>query len=265
MLAQLPASVRGKNRRVIDGGSAHRIVLLGESAAIRIARDPDTGFTMTRRQALVDQLPALKFQLPRSLSEVVTVERMSAVAVEFVPGEDARKGAVSPAELRMLLGELQRIPFDPLVPLLERPMSFCGGDAWLAVQLDQVVPRLPQLVQTAALRAVEALAALEPQHDTFSHGDLGGRNVRWRDGRVLGVVDWDLASVSDRSSDIATLATWHGFDCLQAVATPNDIIRARVRQPTFVLQQLAFTILHERPESEIQRVVQRATASLGPR
>lgn len=260
VLAQLPRGYRAQDQRIIDSGSAHRIVLIGESAVIRIARDQGAGPAMDRRQQLVDQLPALKFRVPRSLSDVMTIGGTSAVAAEFVPGETAPPGAASPSELHLLLAEMQRISLDPILSLLERPLAFCGADHWLDVQLERVIPLLLGAARENARRAVEALAALEVHPDTFSHGDLAGHNVRWRDGLIVGVVDWDLSSASDRSTDIASLAAWHGFECLKEIVPPNDLDRARIRHATFVLQQVAFQLLNDRSEEEIQRAITRATA-----
>ena len=133
---------------------------------------------MDRRQQLVDQLPALKFRVPRSLSDVMTIGGTSAVAAEFVPGETAPPGAASPSELHLLLAEMQRISLDPILSLLERPLAFCGADHWLDVQLERVIPLLLGAARENARRAVEALAALEVHPDTFSHGDLAGHERR---------------------------------------------------------------------------------------
>lgn len=260
VLAQLPRAIRAQDQRIIDSGSAHRIVLIGESAVIRIARDQGVGTAMDRRQKLVDQLPVLTFRVPRSLSDVVTIDGTSAVAVEFVAGETAPPGAASPSELHRLVAELQRISPVPVLSFLGRPLAFCGGDQWVDVQLERVLPRIPGPARENARRAVEALAALEVHTDTFSHGDLGGHNVRWGDGRIVGVVDWDLSSASDRSTDIASLAAWHGFECLEGIVPPYDLDRARIRHATFVLQQAAFQILNDRSEEEIQRTISRVTA-----
>jgi hypothetical protein len=266
VLAQLPTALQGLDQRVIDGGSAHRIVLIGDAAAIRIARDEGAGALMTRRQRLVDSLPELAFRVPRSLSTVVTIDGTSGVAVEYIPGRAAPAGAAAAGELLMLLSELQRVALEPLFvaplelggSLLAQPLEFCGGAAWFDIQVERVIPLLPYAAWARARAAVDDLAGLDPQTDTLSHGDLAGHNVLWESGRIAGVIDWDLASRSDRSADIAALAGWHGFESLEAIVAPEDLARARVRHATFELQRIAFLLLHGRPGEEVERAVERA-------
>lgn len=161
-------------------------------------------------------------------------------------------------ELARLLTTLQRVDLGPLRPLLAPPLQFCGGATWYRVQLELVIPRLRSDDRDRARRAVDALHDLAAEEtDVLSHGDLGGANLLWNDGRISGVIDWDLASASDRSTDIATLALWFGDQTMRAVATERDLERARIRQRTFALQQVAFSLLAQRPAQEIDEMVAR--------
>lgn len=72
--------------------------------------------------------------------------------------------------------------------------------------------------------------------------------MHWSDGHVTGILDWDLASASDRSTDLATLGVWHGWDVLDRIADPRQVARATVRRNTVKLQQVAFLVVSGRLE-----------------
>ncbi len=110
--------------------------------------------------------------------------------------------------------------------------------------------------------AVGALADLGPGEKVFSHDDLGGHNVFWEGGRVAGVLDWDLASRNDRSTDLACVGVWNGWDKLPLIAPLSEIRRGSVRRNTVRLQQVAFYLLSGRPTEEIDRAVTRANTWL---
>lgn len=248
---------------IVDRGTSHVVVLDGDRAAVRVARDPRAAQMLEPRQRLVDALPALPFTVPRSLGPVTRVGDSAAVAVERVPGDALPVGTGEPDALRTLLEALWEVDPEPLREMLAEPLSFCGGDAWHRVQVDRVIPLLPPQLQEAAVRAVDALASLEPEEPVLSHGDLGGHNVHWSDGRVVGVLDWDLAAASDRSTDLATLGVWHGWHLLADVAEPAQVRRALIRRNTFALQQVAFYVVNDRPHHEVESAVARASEFIG--
>ncbi|MCQ1995755.1 phosphotransferase [Arthrobacter sp. zg-Y1171] len=154
----------------MDIGSAHTVVLLDGTAAVRIARDSDTAAAMRKRQKLVDSIPD---------------------SIGF-PGGPCPAGEGEPGQLR----------------------------------------------------------------------DLGGHNVFWEGNRIVGVLDWDLASRSDRSTDLACIGVWNGWDKLPLIAGSAEVRRAAIRRNTFRLQQVAFALLNGRPTDEIGQAVARANAWL---
>lgn len=216
---------------------------------------------MRKRQELVDSIPvSIGFQVPRSLGPVVALDEFSAVAVELVPGAPCPAGEGEPSALQDLLVQVSSIPTEPIGGLLTEPLAFCGGQEWYRLQSDEVLPRLDQDVQTQAMDAIWALVNLEPVKEVFAHGDLGGHNVFWEGGRISGVLDWDLSSRSDRSTDLACVGVWNGWEKLPLIANSAEVRRAAIRRNTFRLQQVAFAILHNRPEAEIDRAIARANA-----
>ncbi|MGO2540338.1 MAG: phosphotransferase [Specibacter sp.] len=61
-----------------------------------------------------------------------------------------------------------------------------------------------------------------------THGDLGGHNVLWDQGRPAGVLDWDLSSESDRSTGLASSGVWHGWEKLALTASADQVERALI-------------------------------------
>lgn len=53
-------------------------------------------------------------------------------------------------------------------------------------------------VRGDARNVAGALAAPSDVAPVLNHGNLAGSNVFWWDGRVVGVLDWDLASAEGR-------------------------------------------------------------------
>lgn len=127
---------------------------------------------------------------------------------------------------------------------------------------DEVLPRLPDDVRDEAAKRVAALADLDSPVVALNHGDLAGSNVLWRDGRVVGVLDWDLAAEDDPAEDVASLAGWHGWGLVGQLADPETVARAEVFRRSFPLQIIAFQIVHDRPADELERAIQRALPAL---
>lgn len=256
----LPSKARAAQRQVVEEGSAHVVVLLEGQAAVRIARDKFTGDRMRRRQELVDMIPRdIGLSLPWSLGPVVEIDGVSAVATEFIAGSPSPVGEGSPGELKRLLDLVTSVDAVPLRGLLADPLSFCGGANWYRIQIDEVLPRLDPQMRALAREAVESLACLSAENRVFSHGDLGGHNVFWDQGRVSGILDWDLSSESDRSTDLASLGVWHGWEKLAKVASADQVQRALIRRNTFRLQQVGFLTVSQRPESEIAAAADKAS------
>ncbi|MCI0159138.1 aminoglycoside phosphotransferase family protein [Leifsonia shinshuensis] len=254
------------DRRVlVDHGSANLVVLVG-ATAVRVSRTEQAAAEVERAQRVIDGLPPLPFAVPRSRAEPVRAEGLIAIAQRRLPGEPYPSGSGDPRELASLLDALHRVPLDTVRADLAHPRAFMGGDAWRELMTERVLPLLDLRARTRGGRAVEELAALEePSEPSLVHGDLAGANVLWADGRVCGLLDWDLASAGDPAEDVAALATWHGWDAITGVVSPGTEHRARVIAATYPLQLVCFGIVHGRPSAEIDRAVERANRALAAR
>lgn len=109
---------------------------------------------------------------------------------------------------------------------------------WAVVLAEDVIPRLPPRWRAEGRRRLDDAVALEPVPDALVHGDLAGSNVHWGpDGKLVGVLDWDLALPFDPAVDAACMA-WHGWDTIRAAVDDETYRRARVWNQTFGIEHL---------------------------
>jgi aminoglycoside phosphotransferase (APT) family kinase protein len=231
--------------RVIASGS-HDVVLLPGQAAVRIARSQPAVQALPRRTALLEQLQTagLPFSTPIPLTPVVSEPGWTAVAVSWVPGSYLPPDAGDPAVLRQLLDALACIDLAPLTDHLDVPHSYAGRDRWEELMLNEAVPRLPAELRASGRRRVHDVLALDPVPPRLVHGDLTGENMHWSDdGRLLGVLDWDLASPTDPAIDVACLAHWHGWSRIQRAVDVTTYARARTWYGTLSIEQIVKAIL----------------------
>jgi aminoglycoside phosphotransferase (APT) family kinase protein len=242
-------------------GGSHDVVLLPGTAVVRIARTASATALLPRRTRLLHELATLglPFAVPVPLTDVMTVGDRIAVALSWLDGQPSSKyEGGAPKQLAALLEALRAVDATPFADLLARPHEYAGGDRWVEVMLDQAVPRLPPRWRAEGRRRVQAVLDLPPVEYSFVHGDLAGGNMHWNnDGRLLGVLDWDLAQLYDPAVDAAALA-WHGWDKVAAAVDADTFHRARVHYLTAGIQQIAFAILNNQPE----RVIQERTAAM---
>lgn len=251
-----------------DGGGSHRVVLAGDRVAVRVSRHPQAADYLVRSTALVDALPELGVALPRSLGPVASLGTHRAVATCRVPG-DPSQHRVDPTALAVVLDSLAAVDTRPLTEFLSPPLAYGGGPDWLDLQHSAVLPRIPARARAAARRAVDALAAAEPVPERsvhggqLVHGDLAGANLRWQSGRVVGLIDWDLATAYDPALDLACLAEWHGWDTVEQLADGATVRRARVQQDCFALHTIAHVIITRGAgDPAVSTAVERAVARL---
>ena len=245
----------------VEHGSATVVLICGQTA-VRIARDRSAAAGLHRVQQLVDALPALPFQVPRSRGRIVELDGHVAVPTLRIEGKPHPSGVGDPPLLRGLLEAIHSLPVDPLLPHLAPARAFMGGHRWQEVLTGRVLPLLAADVRSEASRRIDELAALPQVPTVVNHGDLAGSNVLWRNGRVVGVLDWDLAALEDPAEDVASLASWHGWGLVDQLADAGTIARAEVFRASFGLQVLAFSVVQERPDAEIDGLLKRVAAQL---
>ncbi|MFD8078575.1 phosphotransferase [Streptomyces sp. NPDC059718] len=258
LLSVAAALLPGRDLRgaALAVGGSHHVVLLPGVAVVRVARNPTAVAALSRRMELLRRLGALDlpFAVPRPLSDVVPVAGHTAVALSWVGGTPApRGGGGEPEHLAGLLRALKDVDCRDLQGLLGAAHEYAGGDRWAEMMERDVVPRLPRTWRSEARRRVGAALDLPPVEPSLVHGDLAGGNLHWSDdGRVVGVLDWDLAQPFDPAVDAACLA-WHGWDKVAAAVDRPTLHRAWTWYLTFGLEQVAFALLNGEPEDVVER------------
>jgi aminoglycoside phosphotransferase (APT) family kinase protein len=238
-------------------GQFHDVVLVPGRAAVRVARHADCYERLARTTALLHRLCELDlpFVVPAPLSDVVEVDGRAAVATSWVPGAPSPRGVGDPRELREALDVLAETPVEALRPLLAEPHAYAGGARWFELMTEEAIPRLPASWQVEARRRVRAAHDLPDVPPSLVHGDLAGDNMRWDgDGRLVGILDWDLAAAWDPAVDAACLA-WHGWDTVRAAVDATTYARARVWGATFGIEQIGAAIASGEPEEVIDGYV----------
>lgn len=259
--AVLPGADLG--RAVVVQGEFHDVVLLPGEAVVKIARRAATPH-LERRAALHAALAAagLPFAVPRPLGPVCHLGERAAVALSWVDGAPAPAGSADPVRLRDLLDAVASVDVATLGGLLDVPHAYAGRDGWAELMLDGVVPRMPEDLRPEAARRVRAALDLLEVPPRLVHGDLAGDNLLWRAGRVVGVLDWDLAAPFDPAVDAACLA-WFGWDAVRAAVDDDTYRRACVWFGTFALEHLGAALAAGQPAPVVEARVARAATLIG--
>jgi aminoglycoside phosphotransferase (APT) family kinase protein len=226
--AALLPGVRLDSAQLAPDGNVHHVLLIPGVAAVRVSKRPLAASAMPRRVAVLRELASagLPFQVPEPLTPVTLFGDRAAVAVSWIDGVALPAGVGDPAQIAEVLAAVRAVPLssDLMAVLDDRD----AGRPWSQVITDDVLPRLPARWQPEVRRRLDAALALDPVPDALVHGDLGGSNVHWSaDGKLVGILDWDLAMPGDPAIDAALMA-WHGWDNLRRAVSPETYRRARV-------------------------------------
>ena len=165
--------------------------------------------------------------------------------------------------LRDMLAAMREVPLGPqFTAVLGRPHEYAGGDRWAELMTDEVLPRLPEELRADATRRVRNALELEPVPPSLVHSDLGGENVHWSaDGKLVGILDWDLAQPFDPAVDAACLA-WYGWENVRTAVDPDTYRRAGIWYLTFGIEQIVAAVLTAEPPEVLDRYVERTAAWL---
>jgi aminoglycoside phosphotransferase (APT) family kinase protein len=208
-------------------GNIHHVLLIPGVAAVRVSKRPLAAAAMPRRVEVLRALAAagLPFQVPEPLTPVTMFDDRAAVAVSWLDGVALPEGVGTVAQVAEVLDAVRSVPLTPdLLAVLD---DRAAGPAWSDVIAQDILPRLPARWQPEVRRRLDAALALDPVPDALVHGDLGGSNVHWSsDGKLLGVLDWDLAMPGDPALDAALMA-WHGWDTVRRAVPAAVYHRAR--------------------------------------
>ncbi|RDI30708.1 aminoglycoside phosphotransferase family protein [Lentzea flaviverrucosa] len=227
---------------VAPDGNIHRVLLIPGVAAVRVSKRPLAAASMPRRVEVLRQLASagLPFQVPVPLTPVTAFGDQAAVAVSWIGGTALPRGAGDPGQVAEVLEAVRSVPLDGA--LLEVLDDRAQGPSWSEIIAEEIIPRLPARWQTEGQARLEACLALEPAPDALVHGDLSGSNVHWSaDGRLLGVLDWDMAMPADPAIDAALMA-WHGWENVRRAVSASTYRRTRTWDALFGVEHLVATM-----------------------
>ncbi|MDX3664279.1 aminoglycoside phosphotransferase family protein [Streptomyces sp. ID05-26A] len=239
--ALLPG-VRLDDAFVAPDGNVHHVLLIPGVAAVRVSKRPLGAASMPRRIEVLRRLSGagLPFRVPEPLTPVTMFGEQAAVAVSWIDGVALPEGAGDPAQVAEVLEAVRSVPLDD--PLLEVLDDRAQGPSWSAIVAGEIIPRLPARWRAEGQRRLDAALALEPVPDALVHGDLSGANVHWSsDGKLLGVLDWDMAMPGDPAVDAAQMA-WHGWDNVRRAVSASTYHRARTWDALFGVGHLVATM-----------------------
>lgn len=208
---------------VVERGKDHILLIAKDLAVARLSRrdDPDLG----RKMQLLEQLK-LPWQAPTALSSVE-----QGVLQTHISGT-AHPHSTGDVETLARIVEVFS-SYDTTGLSLGEPFAQRGRFT------NEMLTALDNVVDDGMARAIA-----EHVHGWTDdgvgaglvHGDLAGHNMHWRDGQLVGILDWDYAAVWDTALNATYLSLWHGVELEDITTAPN---RARVWSGALGLYSLA--------------------------
>lgn len=225
-------------------GSAHLIINMGSELSVRVAKTQKTGHLVARRTEILRRLPAdLPFEVPRPITRVITRHGITAVGLSWIKGEPRPQGPAPAKQLAAALKAIHRIDYRGYEPYLDSIHEHWGGkENWVDFLQQQVIPQLLSGSQKIALQALGQALNLAKVEPTLIHGDLAGHNILWKGEKLVGVIDWDHASIGDPAIDHAAVGNYYGWEVLERFLTKPQLQRAHVLAALLPLQSLAYTM-----------------------
>lgn len=214
---------------------------------MRIARTPEQSERLAGRMKLLNRLASgFPFALPVPLAEVQWHEGRAAVVQRYIPGAVHAPEAADVRQLRAVVDALQAVDTGGIGHLLEEPFAYAGS--WTSHKQHELFGHTPADVHRQLRPRLDALLAMEPAEPSLVHGDLAGSNIHWLNGRIAGILDWDLASCWDPAINVAYLSMWHGADMGAKITDSRTAARAAIWRESLILESLSRAIADNRTE-----------------
>lgn len=265
--------------RVEESGKSNLVLIPADpvpEVVFRMARTREEALAQARRAALADALaPHVPWLVPESRSPI---DSAGGIIQRFIPGAAHPLRQGDPAVLGRIIADLQAVPLSAYEGLVGAPWE--AEPQWTQARADAAIDALEPDVRASAATVLATLGEMEQatgsavgqgaalrgslrpgsvqhdpvqpgsvQHDPVQpgsvqhglvHGDLAGRNMHWRNGELIGILDWDKASLWDPAINLAHLSLWHGQDVIDPSA-PDEFFaaRAHVWNGSFALTRVA--------------------------
>jgi aminoglycoside phosphotransferase (APT) family kinase protein len=199
--------------RFVEFGWDNAVFRLGDDLALRMPRRAVAAFLLLTEQTWLPQLaPRLPLPVPAPVRIGVAGEGYP-YPWSVVPWFDATASDLAPPAasegepLAAFLHALHQAAPD------DAPSNTFRGSIRLVERADAFESRAAEIERTqgplpafARHLWTEAIAAPVDAPRTWFHGDLHGRNVLVKDGRLAAVIDWGDMAVGDAACDLA--AVW---------------------------------------------------------
>jgi aminoglycoside phosphotransferase (APT) family kinase protein len=209
LAAQFPQWAELPIEALPAGGTDNAIYRLGDELAVRLPRRGDwaAGSLDKEFEWLPKLAPLLPFPVPAPVGRGVAGEGYPHEWSIFtwLDGDDATS---SPLDLRgamddlaELLGALWRIDPAGAPAPGSRGGSLRPRDEWVRTG----IAALGDLIDAPAVTAAWEAALAAPEWDrspVWVHGDLDLRNLLVAEGRIVGVLDWNLICAGDPACDV---------------------------------------------------------------
>lgn len=226
-------------------GSAHIIINMGGLLSVRVAKTKKTGHLVARRTEILRRLPQnLPFDVPRPITRVITRNGYTAVGLTWIKGEPRQQGPAPAKQIASLVKAIAGVDYRGYGPYLDFAHEHWAGKNWEQVARETVIPQLLSGAQKVALTALDRVLALDPVEPTLVHGDLAGHNILWNGDKLVGVIDWDHATIGDPAIDHASLGNFYGWESLSKALTAEQLERARTYAALLPIQSLGYTMTH---------------------
>lgn len=200
-----------------------------------VARFPRAELADARRRAealrLIGRLD-LPFAVPEIIENNLDLPLGQAhVVISYLPGGPS--DTASDEAVLEVLDALAAVELGPeLAALLDEPLRHAGGRQVAGNVTELVFPLLTEDERGQASEVLRRFADL-PAVTGFVHGDLAPVNLRWQNGRISGVIDWDFACAGDPALDAAAFANY-GWPLVRRIR-PDLYERARTHAAMFPL------------------------------
>ncbi|HZT90767.1 MAG TPA: aminoglycoside phosphotransferase family protein [Gaiellaceae bacterium] len=228
--------------RVEPWGTVHALYRLGDELALRLPRRAqwsDADHLVARWLPVF--APAVPLAIPVPVAQGGPSDGYPChwTVCSWIDGEDGVRASCEPLAAARGLAAF--------VAALQRVDAAGGPTARdrLAARDDDVRATIAQMGSRAVEVWEEALAV--PEWDgppVWSHGDLDARNWLVRDGRIVGIVDWDSFGVGDPAADVMVAWKLHSAEAatvFRETLGVDDATWARARGWTVSQAAMALT------------------------
>ncbi|MDO4252571.1 MAG: phosphotransferase [Rothia sp. (in: high G+C Gram-positive bacteria)] len=240
-------------------GSAHIVINMGSELSIRVAKTPEIGKMVARRTEILRRLPHnLPFEVPRPITRTITRNGYTAVGLSWIKGEPRHPGPAPAKAMAQLVRTIHTIDYDGMEPYLDAPHQHWGGLDWVQTLQELVVPKLLRSNRKVAAALIDAVLDLEPVRPSLIHSDLAGHNILWNGDKLVGVIDWDHATIADPAYDFAALGNWYGWASLKKAISAEEQKRAIILSRLLALEAVAYSITNGKSAAIVRLAIERA-------